>query len=285
MSRYAKVPEALLDDLEVSATAVRVWAKVERYAGRGGKCYASVTTLAADLGVSRATIQRALTDLSDGGWISRRERPGNVWETVAHQECTRSNDEAGRGSTDEAGGPHECDGGVAKMRRGCSKNEASKEGALPVSSTREQYKPATAPRRNAKANLAVVENDTLVDVEPEPSASRPVTAQTLVGRWIDHCENRPPREVVGPVSKALASLLRQGIDPAIVETGLAAWHSKGLHPSALPSVVNEVLNPPARRNGASPPRSTTDERVAQGLALVQKYEAMEREQLAIEGAP
>jgi hypothetical protein len=32
------------------------------------------------------------------------------------------------------------------------------------------------------------------------------------------------------------------MDPADIRLGLAAWARKGLDPSALPSVVNEVMN-------------------------------------------
>ena len=72
----------------------------------------------------------------------------------------------------------------------------------------------------------------------------PITAQTLVATWIDHCRARPPSNVIGQIAKHCAALLAEGIDPDAIEAGLAAWHAKGLHPSTLPSVVNEVLNPP-----------------------------------------
>lgn len=53
-------------------------------------------------------------------------------------------------------------------------------------------------------------------------------------------------------------MLAEGIDPDDVRRGLAAWMTKGLHPSTLPSVVNEVMNGNGRdsqRNGAG--RATT----------------------------
>jgi hypothetical protein len=97
------------------------------------------------------------------------------------------------------------------------------------------------------------------------------TAQTLVGEWIDHCTKRPPGAVIGQVAKQVKSLLDEGVDYQDVRRGLAAWHTKGLHPATLPSVVNEAMN---GRNGA-PDVPTTTRKVNAGLALAAKYDAME----------
>ena len=95
------------------------------------------------------------------------------------------------------------------------------------------------------------------------------TAQTLVGEWVDHCPKKPPGSVVAQIGKHLRAMLAEGIDPGDVRAGLVAWHAKGLHPSTLPSVVNEVMNAGAARPRASPNghRSTTDDRVQAALAL------------------
>ncbi len=95
-------------------------------------------------------------------------------------------------------------------------------------------------------------------------ATRDEDSQTLIGEWIDHCAKRPPGTVIGQVGKQIKAMLAEGIDPADIRRGLAAWHGKSLHPSTLPSVVNEVMNG-ARASPATRP-STTDARVAQALA-------------------
>lgn len=97
----------------------------------------------------------------------------------------------------------------------------------------------SAPQRRSAPTQAATTDLVLVGAESRP------TAQTLVGEWIDHCRTRPPGNVIGQVAKQIGGLLAEGIDPSAVRSGLAAWHAKGLHPSTLPSVVNEVLNPPA----------------------------------------
>lgn len=109
--------------------------------------------------------------------------------------------------------------------------------------------------------------------EVPPSAelalAEPDTTQALVGEWIRHCNKRPPSNVIGQVSKQIKAMLGEGIDPADVRRGFAEWARKGLHPSALPSVVNELMNAaPAR---AAPRQSTADQRVAAALALAQRF--------------
>lgn len=68
------------------------------------------------------------------------------------------------------------------------------------------------------------------------------TAQTIVGEWIERCDKRPPATVVGQTAKVVDALLAEGIDPDDVRRGMRAWKAKGLHPSTLPAVVNEVMN-------------------------------------------
>jgi hypothetical protein len=68
------------------------------------------------------------------------------------------------------------------------------------------------------------------------------TAQTLVGEWIDLCRKRPPKATIGHTSKAIKEMLAEGIDPSDIRAGISAWTAKGLHPAALASVVNEVMN-------------------------------------------
>jgi hypothetical protein len=79
----------------------------------------------------------------------------------------------------------------------------------------------------------------------------PITAQTIVAEWLERVTKRPPSSVVGQVSRLVAQLLADRIEPDDIRRGMAAWMAKGLHPSTLPAVVNEVMNstPPAPPRG------------------------------------
>ncbi len=96
-------------------------------------------------------------------------------------------------------------------------------------------------------SLALARGDTAT---PEPS---PATTDALIAEWIEHCRKRPPGNVIGQVGKQIKAMLAEGIDPSDVRAGLAAWWRKGVHPSVLPSIVNEVMNSsPAGPARASP---------------------------------
>lgn len=131
----------------------------------------------------------------------------------------------------------------------------------------------------ARARLGIREHGSGYGVPPSagalalvPSESAP-TAQDLVAEWIDHCRKRPPRTVIGQVGRQIKTMLDEGIDPTDIRAGLVEWWRKGVHPSVLPSMVNEVMNAaPAR---ASPKRSAAEDRMASHAALIERLAAEE----------
>lgn len=102
----------------------------------------------------------------------------------------------------------------------------------PTSAQGSKGKEGKVKESNALASLAVA-------VAPR---ANPSTVDEMIAEWLDHCRKRPPDSVIGQVGKQLKAMLSEGIDPADVRSGLAAWAGKGIHPSTLPSVVNEVMN-------------------------------------------
>jgi hypothetical protein len=64
-------------------------------------------------------------------------------------------------------------------------------------------------------------------------------------------------------------MLAEGIDPDDIRRGVAVWMTKGLHPSTLPSVVNEVMNAPTAGR-PTPARRGTDDKVRDGLELARR---------------
>ncbi|MER5677397.1 helix-turn-helix domain-containing protein [[Kitasatospora] papulosa] len=87
----------------------------------------------------------------------------------------------------------------------------------------------------------VVDGEVLEEPAAEPSET--ITAQTIVGEWLERTTKRPPASVIGQVSKTIRVLLEEDrIDPYDIRRGIATWMTKGLHPSTLPSVVNQVMN-------------------------------------------
>ncbi|MDI3424262.1 hypothetical protein [Streptomyces luteolus] len=101
-------------------------------------------------------------------------------------------------------------------------------------------------------------------------APGPVSAKALIAEYAAACANRPPSGFVGHLGKETARLLAEGIDAAYVRAGLERLRAKGLHPSVLPSLVNEAMNPPTP-NGTSaghrPWTNPVDPQVAYGGEL------------------
>ncbi|WP_432041459.1 hypothetical protein [Streptomyces cadmiisoli] len=96
----------------------------------------------------------------------------------------------------------------------------------------------------------VLEGEPVDDAEAVDSDT-PVTAQTIVGEWLDRCSVRPPGAVIGQMAKQIRVLLDEDrIHPDYIRRGIAHWMRKGLHPATLPSVVNEVMNAAAAPAGA-----------------------------------
>jgi len=69
---FAAIPHALVSDLRLTATAVRLVAVLLRYAKSKSSCWPSVATLAADLGRCERTIQLSLRRLISAGWVATR---------------------------------------------------------------------------------------------------------------------------------------------------------------------------------------------------------------------
>ena len=80
---------------------------------------------------------------------------------------------------------------------------------------------------------------------PSGGASAPApapSARDLIGEYADACATRPPTKVLGHLGREVSQLLAEGIDPAHVRTALERFRAKPMHPSVLPSLVNEAMN-------------------------------------------
>ncbi|WP_445401096.1 hypothetical protein ACSMX9_07900 [Streptomyces sp. LE64] len=88
---------------------------------------------------------------------------------------------------------------------------------------------------------------------PTPSPVSPVSSTDLVSEYVANCVQRPPREVIRQVERQTEGLLGEGFEPGVLRVALDRLRTKSLHPRTLPSLVNEVVNTPAK--GGNGPRS------------------------------
>ena len=101
-----------------------------------------------------------------------------------------------------------------------------------------------------------------------------MTAQTLVGEWIDHCRKRPPDRVIGQTSRELGQLLDEGIDPEFIRRGLAEWHRRGQHPATLASFVNAAMNASSASRASPQSESTGIRKVRQAIESGERVQRM-----------
>lgn len=69
--KYAALSRVALFDTRLSDREVRILAAFASYASDGGYCYPAIGTVAARLGISRRTVERALAILEEAGYLVR----------------------------------------------------------------------------------------------------------------------------------------------------------------------------------------------------------------------
>lgn len=244
---------------------------IASYANDDGECFPSQTTLAYRSGLSRRTVLRSLAELEERGVITRR--PNRRSDGSRSSDTIRLNVHgapvrpplAGGSLTDRARvvfppqGDSVTPGGDNLTRQG---DTVSPHGdnddapRCPVVTAEPVIEPIREPVRESSAADAAAQRP-----EPEPGA------QTIVGAWIDACgDARPPRRVIGHLSKQVRELLDEGQPYADVLAAVQVWHSKGLNPASLPSVLHEM-----RQHGTRP--RTGGERAAQAHAALRERTA------------
>lgn len=75
-----------------------------------------------------------------------------------------------------------------------------------------------------------------------PAPHTTVSAQQLITEYVAACNHRPPGDFLGHLGRQVRTLLDEGVTPAHLRAALERHRVKGMHPSSLPSLVNEVMN-------------------------------------------
>ncbi|NUP15456.1 MAG: hypothetical protein HOZ81_05000 [Streptomyces sp.] len=131
--------------------------------------------------------------------------------------------------------------------------------------------PAPAPTNvsaevGEQQQFGVVDTDSVGAPDGASNEGKPVTAQTIVGEWLDRMNKRPPKAVIGQVSAQIKKLLDEGIAPDDIRGGLAIWMTKAYAPSAIPTFVNQAMNTkPAHQGPSTAPRHMTEEEKTSAL--------------------
>lgn len=145
--------------------------------------------------------------------------------------------------------------------------------------------PVPSPVQDGAAEAGDEDEPVLVDdsdfvgaTDAATDETETVTADVIVGEWIDRCAKRPPGSVIGRVGKQIKQLLADDIGPDDIRRGLAKWMAKGADPSSIPSFVNEAMNArPANVFDltSGQPLVGTDAKVAAHAQLTEQLRALE----------
>ncbi|MDX3854871.1 hypothetical protein [Streptomyces sp. AK02-01A] len=117
---------------------------------------------------------------------------------------------------------------------------------------------STGPREGSGTGSRILDPGSVPTGRGAPApdaASETVSAKQLVAEYASGCHRRPPSSTLGHLGREIKTLLAEDFEPGDIRTALDRLRSKGLHPSVLPSLVNEVVN--ASPHSASPPSSAS----------------------------
>ena len=121
---------------------------------------------------------------------------------------------------------------------------------------------AASPARRATPAVAATPDPVPLDGMPEPRPPA-VTAQTLVGEWIDAHATRPLPKAVTSTAGVVNQLLDQGADPDHVRAGLTRMRLAQRPSTALPDLV-EAHRQQQAAAAQQPPQPATTPRTAPG---------------------
>jgi len=201
----------------------------------GSDAYPSIETLARKAGgLDERTVQRAITRLVELGELEVTEGGGRG-RSNRYRVVMRNPGAAPVNPGDFAPNP----GGIAPKPR----QDATRTILEPSENHPESL-------RDSGAEIATTDEEAY-------------TAQTVVAAFVDRCPQRPPGKVIGHLSRLIKEMIEEGVPKRALWTGLLEWGARGLHPSALPSVVNAAMN---RGQVAINGTSTTEQRAAAAVA-------------------
>ncbi|MEV8424501.1 hypothetical protein [Streptomyces niveus] len=104
---------------------------------------------------------------------------------------------------------------------------------------------STHPREGSSSGSRILDPGSVPRGREAPAPDTPpvtVSAKELVAEYVAGCQRRPPEDFLAHLGRKIRVLLDERFEPETVRAALERLRAKGLHPSVLPSLVNEVLN-------------------------------------------
>ncbi|MEV0445347.1 hypothetical protein AB0I84_23530 [Streptomyces spectabilis] len=88
------------------------------------------------------------------------------------------------------------------------------------------------------------------------ASSVTVSAKQLVAEYVRGCSRRPPEDFLGHLGRKINALLDERFEARDIRAALDKLRAKGLNPSTLPSLVNEIVNATPQSAAGQPSASS-----------------------------
>ena len=269
---FAMTPEYVLF-ADISANAVRLFGVLNRHAQKDDHtAHVRRRWLAAEARLSGSAYDRALAELRElgavtvsgtrtaagdqgandfhihmsppRGWIAA-PKPEPIPRVPRRRKAKEDTDSGERSHQERGEGSHQERVDLSPVVVSHI-GEPSSESPLNESFTPTPAPPSPGARASESAlfdleGLEAVEADVVEAEIVDDEAPKPVTAQTILKAWIDWRRSAPNSRVLGQVSKTIKALLEEGIGREDIEAGLAEMTRRELHPSTLPSLVDNAV--------------------------------------------
>ncbi|MCC0094648.1 hypothetical protein K7B10_07595 [Streptomyces flavotricini] len=275
--RAEHTPEHVANDLEQLEAAGLIC----RYIGCDGKKYLHIVTWEKHQKIDRPSASRVSrcpkhqTHQRCGGCTAEKQRPCPVSQPAAVQVPATPAGITGpvlqasahpRRALDHPVSPAsalaavcgaEAAGGSSSSEDACetlSDAAPAKSGESPAQGA--FVEPSTQTREGSSSGSRILDPGSSPkggDAPVHEAAPGPDSTKALVAEYVSSHVQRPPKDVIGLVGRHVKGLLEEGFDAEVIRAALERLRFKNLHPSVLPSLVNEALNaaPPHAAAGVS----------------------------------
>jgi hypothetical protein len=135
-------------------------------------------------------------------------------------------------------------GKAAAAKRANATASAQANGEQMLQQVLKQTGQQTGQQKGSTVPLASTKHP--ISTPPGAADAAPTSTRDLIAEHVEACRIRPPERFMGQLGKQVQALLGEGIDPEHVRAALTILRVKALGPSTLPSLVNEIMNPPSR---------------------------------------
>lgn len=195
-----------------------------RYTAQDGKRYLHIVTWHAHQKINRPSPSRLPACPTHDG-----PRP----------DPTRARDTLSEGSTRLHGGLSE---GSVKVHRTLTDDSANRESAVRTAFGEGSVSPHGGCDEGSPPGSRTLDPGSRTFPSGGASAPAPDTVPTLVAEYVNACRARPPESVLTRIGRETKTLVDEGVPAEHIRAGLELLRAKGLNPSALPGLVNEVMN-------------------------------------------